>query len=167
MEKLTRILISLFLFLILTECSPTPIEYSNKFSKLENENFTYFKGYSITYRNGVYLISNSNEKKDNERIFIKKGITGKIKNIKDIDNNSITKSEIEIKSLEKLLDRFDKLDVSNLSVDDFQNIQFVFFLDKCSYTFFRLSDKNSLKDMNKTYFEKYKKDWYLYKQCSE
>lgn len=167
MEKLTRILISLFLFLILTECNQTPTKYNNKFSKLENENFTYFKGYSITYRNGVYLISNPNVEKDNKRIFVKKGITGKIKSIKDIDNNLITKSETETKSLEKLLERFDQLDVSNLSVDDLQNIQFVFFLERCSYTFLRLSDKNSLKDMNKTYFEKYKKDWYLYKQCSE
>lgn len=165
MEKLTRILISLFLFFILTECNPT--KYSNKFSKLENENFAYFKGHSITYRNEIYLISKTNVEKDYKRIFVKKGITGKIKNIKDINNNFITKSETEIKSLEKLLDEFDKLDVANLSVDDFQNIQFVFFLDKCSYTFLRLSDKNSLKDINKTYFEKYKKDWYLYKECSE
>lgn len=165
MEKLTRILISLFLFFILTECNTT--KYSDKFSKLENENFTYFKGYSITYRNGVYLINNTDLKKNDKIIFVKKGITGKIKNIKDINNNFITKSETEIKSLEKLLDKFDKLDVANLSVDDFQNIQFVFFLDKCSYTFLRLSDKNSLKDINKAYFEKYKKDWYLYKQCSE
>ncbi|MCW3161376.1 hypothetical protein [Chryseobacterium oryctis] len=165
MEKLTRILISLFLFFILTECNST--KYSDKFSKLENENFTYFKGYSITYRNGVYLVSNANVEKDDERIFVKKGITGKIKNIKNRNNNFITKSETEIKSLEKLLDKFDKLDIANLSVDNFQNIQFAFFLDKCSYTFLRLSDTNSLKDVNKTYFEKYKKDWYLYKQCSE
>ncbi|MFN1217843.1 hypothetical protein ACKW6Q_12820 [Chryseobacterium kwangjuense] len=164
MEKLTRILISLFLFFILTECKSTT--YSDKFSKLENENFTYFKGYSITYRNGVYLINNT-DLEDNKRIFVKKGFTGKIKNIKDINNNFITKSETEIKSLENLLDKFDNLDVANLSVDNFQNIQCVFFLDKCTYTFLRLSDKNSLKDINKAYFEKYKKDWYLYKQCSE
>ncbi|WP_415325872.1 hypothetical protein [Chryseobacterium sp. MMS23-Vi53] len=165
MEKLTRILISVFLLLILTECNPT--NYNDKFSKLENENFTYFKGYSITYRNGTYLISNANVEKDDKRIFVKKGITGKIKNIKDIYNNFINKSETEIKALEKLLDKFDKLDVTNLSVDDFQNIQFVFSFDKCSYTFLKLSDKNTLKDVNKTYFKKYKKNWYLYKQCSE
>ncbi|WP_288376251.1 hypothetical protein [uncultured Chryseobacterium sp.] len=165
MEKLTRILISLFFIFILTECKST--KYSDKFSKLENENFTYFKGYSITYRNGVYLINNTNVENDDKRIFIKKGVTGKIKDIKDRNNNFITKSKVEIKLLEKLLDKFDKLDVANLSVDKFQNIQLVFFLDKCSYTFLRLSNKNSLKDINKAFFEKYKKDWYLYKQCSE
>jgi len=165
MKKLTRIFISLFLIFILTQCKST--KYSDRFSKLENENFTYFKGYSITYRNGVYLINNTYVKNDDKKIFVKKGLTGKIKNIKDINNNFITKSKTEIKSLEKLLDKFDKLDVANLSVDNFQNIQFVFFLNKCSYTFLRLSNKNSLKDINKAYFEKYKKDWYLYKQCSE
>lgn len=165
MKKLTRILISLFLIFILTQCKSN--KYSDRFSKLENENFTYFKGYSITYRNGVYLINNTDVENNNKRIFVKKGVTGKIKNIKDINNNFITKSKTEIESLEKLLNKFDKLDVANLSVDNFQNVQFVFFLDKCSYTFLRLSNKNSLKDINKAYFEKYKKDWYLYKQCSE
>lgn len=164
MEKLTRILTSLLLFFVLTECSPT--KYNNKFSKLENENFTYFKGYSITYRNGIYLISNANIEKDDGRIFVKRGVTG-IKYIKDRNNTFITKSENDIKSIEKMLDKFDELDVANLSVDNFENIQFSFFLDKCSYTFLKLSDKTSLKYMNKTYFEKYKKDWYLYKQCSE
>lgn len=161
MKKILIIFIGLF---ILVGCNPT--KWNDRFFKLENENFSDFKGYSITYRNGIYLISNANVEKDDKRIFVKKGLMGKIKNIKDVNNNFITKSDSDIKSLEKLLDKFDRLDIANLSVDDFQNIQFVFFSDKCSYTFLRLSDKNSLKDIKKTYFEKYKNDWYLYKQCS-
>lgn len=162
MKRIIIIFISLF---IIIGCNP--INYNDKFSKLENKNFSDFKGYSITYRNGVYLISNANIEKDGKRIFVKKGITGKVKNVKDINNNIIIKSETEIKSLENLLDKFDMLDVASLSVDDIQNVQFVFFLDKCSYTFLRLSDKSNLKHINKTFFEKYKSNWYLYKQCSE
>lgn len=152
-------------FISLISCSKT--DYKEKFSNLEKKNFSDFVGYSITYRNGSYLISNANVEKDNKRIFVKRGMMGKVKSVKDINNNIVTKSDSDIKSLEKMLDKFDNLDVVNLSVDSFENVQFAFFLDKCSYTFFRLSDRNSLKDLNKSYFEKYKGNWYLYKQCSD
>lgn len=152
-------------FINLISCSNT--DYKEKFSNLEKKNFSDFTGYSITYRNGSYLISNANIDKDDKRVFVKRGITGKVKYIKDINNNIVTKSYSDIKSIEKMLDKFDNLDVANLSVDNFENVQFVFFLDKCSYTFLRLSDRNSLKDVGKVYFEKYKDNWYLDKQCSD
>ncbi|MFY1044984.1 hypothetical protein [Chryseobacterium sp. GP-SGM7] len=152
-------------FISLISCSKT--DYKEKFSNLEKKNFSDFTGYSITYRNGSYLISNANIEKDDKRVFVKRGMTGKVKYIKDINNNIVTKSDFDIKSLEKMLNKFDNLDVANLSVDNFENVQFAFFLDKCSYTFLHLSTKRNLKDLNKTYFEKYKDNWYLYKQCSK
>lgn len=146
-------------------CNKT--DYKEKFSNLEKKNFSDFTGYSITYRNGSYLISNANIEKDDKRVFVKRGMTGKVKYIKDINNNIINKSDFDIKSLEKMLNKFDKLDVANLSVDNFENVQFAFFIDKCSYTFLHLSNKKNLKDLNKTYFEKFKDNWYLYKECSK
>lgn len=141
--------------------------YKEKFSSIENKDFSHFKGYSITYRKGIYLISNANIVKDDKRIFIKKGFTGKIKYIKDINDVLITKSEADIKVLENILNKFDKLDVAYLSIDKLENIQFSFFDRNCHYSFLKLSPSNNLKDLNKTYFKKYKDNWYLDKECSK
>lgn len=159
------VLITTMIFLCLISCKST--DYKEKFSGLEKENFLDFKGYSITYRKGIYLICNANIEKDEKRLSIKKGFTGKIKYIKDINNSIITKSDTDVKFLENILNKFDKLDIAYLSVDKFENIQFGFFDRSCHYSFFKLSPSNSLNELNKTYFEKYKNNWYLYKQCAE
>ncbi|WP_407505799.1 hypothetical protein [Elizabethkingia miricola] len=155
----------LIYFICLVSCNDT--NYNEKFLNLEKQTFTDFKGYSITYRNGIYLVSDANIEKDSNRIFIKMNNSGNIRYIEDINKNIITKPEIELNFLEKMLNKFNNFNVSNISVDKNENIQFLFFSNKCSYTFLQLSKKSRLKDLNKSYFEKYKDNWYLYKQCSK
>lgn len=152
-------------FLSIIACNPT--DSKEKFSVLEKEDLSDFKGYSITYRKGSYLISNANNEEDEKTIWIRKGFTGKIKYIRDSNDVFVTKSKKETEFLENILRKFDQLDVAYLSVDNKENIRFGFFDRHCHYSFLKLSKNSTLKDLNKTYFEKYKDNWYLDKSCAD
>ena len=39
--------------------------------------------------------------------------------------------------------------------------------DRCTYYFIRLSGKNTLKQINKDYYQHYVENWYYDKECSE
>ena len=156
-------LLLLICFIILG-CNSTDV--TEKFNQLKNENFSDFKGHSITYRKGIYLLSKADDKKDKDRIFVKKNF-GEIIYIKNSENKNIERSSASISSLKTLLNKFDQLNVANVSVDKFNNIQYVFFTRNCQYTFLKLADENTLKMLKKEYFEKYVNDWYLQKSCAE
>ena len=72
-------------------------------------------------------MSDANIEKDSNRVFIKMNNSGNIRYIEDINKNIITKPEIELNFLEKMLNKFNNLNVSNISVDKNENIQFLFF----------------------------------------
>ena len=62
-------------------------------------------------------MSDANIEKDSNRVFIKMNNSGNIRYIEDINKNIITKPEIELNFLEKMLNKFNNLNVSNISVD--------------------------------------------------
>ena len=79
----------LIYFICLVSCNDS--NYNEKFLNIEKQTFTDFKGYSITYRNGIYLVSDANIEKDSNRVFIKMNNSGNIRYIEDINKNIITK----------------------------------------------------------------------------
>ena len=85
-------------------------------------------------------MSDANIEKDSNRVFIKMNNSGNIRYIEDINKNIITKPEIELNFLEKMLNKFNNLNVSNISVDKMKIFN-SFFSNKCSYTFYSYQRK--------------------------
>jgi hypothetical protein len=159
MNNLVKVI---FLFL-LNSCTNT--NSFTTFNNLKDMNFINYKNTSITYRRGTYIVS----KDTLEPIFIEKAsVSNKIKRIWYANQKEIHKTAEEINSLEELLISFDKLNVMHLSVDNKENVMFTYIADeKCTYYFLKLSPKNTINEINKSYYKKYSDNWYINIECSQ
>jgi len=157
-----------FIFLLIVfGCSNTD-RIEDKFNVIESYNYSDFKNVSITKRKGSYMVTY-----EGLTYLIDINIfTGKITNIDRYSSNSqglkVKLLKNERANLEDLLCSFDKLEVLSLSVDENSNVYIsIPWVDRCTYYFVRLSSSNTLDDINRNNYLRYKDNWYTEKECAK
>ncbi|GHV31970.1 hypothetical protein FACS1894177_07450 [Bacteroidia bacterium] len=137
-----------------------------KFNEFKNEDYAVFNDLSITYRRNVYMVSYH----DIVYAIRTNYITKNIDSIKKVHSGEmeITLSKKDITYIEDVIKKFETLGFMSISVDEFRNVFLSFSWDqKCTYYFLKLSSKNTLNDIKRTYYEAYENNWYFEKRCSE
>ena len=157
-KKYLHIILSMFFFL---SCSQKFKTIEEQFNSLSDVDYSDFENISIVSRKDVYYVKYQNNKLLIRHNFFRTSIEQEDTDV------PINLSNNDKKNIENTFHSFKKMNVSGLVVDDKSNVFIsIPWSGYCTYYFLKLSDANSLKDLEKQYYQHYKGRWYLYKECA-
>ena len=152
--------------LLFLSCNQTFRSIEEKFDTLSNLDYSDFENIRIVNRKGVYFVNYQNNALKIQYSFFKKRIIS-IEKAYTSKDTEINLSVNDKKIIENALHAFIEMDILILFVDDRANVFIsISWSDYCTYNFLKLSNANSLKDIEKQYYQQYKDMWYLHKECS-
>jgi hypothetical protein len=163
----------ILLVMLLTSCSnrtPTTNDDIDSFIlKYENENFTIFKGVSISFRDRdtkeyIYMVAKQGGNFPCYVVHYSKS-KNKVINIDDklLQQRNVTSYFSESK-INELMQKFITYNVQNLSVDSNENVFISPFFGENSPALLRLSKSTNEKEIKKgTIYKLYKEYWYISK----
>lgn len=160
------ILLSIFLVLLVLFWYTRRTSLEDRFNKLKRADYSIFNDIEIVHREGLYYITyKSITYKVNRGVFITESLSIEYAYS---DNKALELTEYDKEKLKKVICAFNNLDVLAVTVDRENNLYLTLpWDDRCTYYFIRLSGKNTLKQINKDYYQHYVENWYYDKECSE